>query len=34
MPAWGWWLLLGWAAASSLLTVAIARWFRWLRDHE
>jgi hypothetical protein len=31
MP-WPLWVLLGWYALSIVLAVALARWFRWLRD--
>lgn len=26
------WALLGWCVLSIVLAVALARWFRWLRD--
>jgi hypothetical protein len=31
MP-WVLWALLGWCVLSIVLTMALARWFRWLRD--
>jgi hypothetical protein len=31
MPEWVW-MLLGWVLMSVLVSVGLARWFRWLRD--
>jgi hypothetical protein len=31
MP-WPVWALLGWCVLSIVVTVALTRWFRWLRD--